>query len=306
MQISRLFGPACLAAVCFLGLPALAVNTTPAATRTPTPAVTRSPKPAVPPGPVLPVAMPAPSPSATPGCDKQVQIGEVTLCSDDMDFNFKTGDFQFPKPVHGRTADGTYRADRGYGNLHSQTVNLIGHVVIHREKTKDKSGKPVEAMTMTADQTHIESKAKYYRASGNVKVVQGPLTLTAPLVIDDESHRTLSASGGVKITKNDQTLTAPQIALDESTNVAHLTGGVHAEQKPDKTFDSAEVLYNTKTEDFKALGGVRMQFPANQARPAVLQSPSPTPTASAKPGAKPSPARSAEPTATPTATPVSM
>jgi lipopolysaccharide assembly outer membrane protein LptD (OstA) len=221
----------------------------------------------------------------------------MTLCSQDMTANLKTGDFQFPNPLRGRTSDGNYRADRGYGNLHSQTVNLIGHVVVHRDASKDKSGKPVEAMTLTANQTHVESKAKYYRASGNVKVVQGELTLTAPLLIDDEAHRVLSASGGVKVVKGDKTLTAPQIVLDETTHVARLTGGVHAEQKPDRSFDSAEVLYNTSTEDFKALGGVRLQFPAKQPAPVSVSTakPSPSPTSGAMPRASAAPSSSPAP-----------
>ncbi len=245
----------------------------------------------------------APAPSSTPGCDKQMKVGEVTLCSNEFNFNFKTGDVQFPKPLHGRTSDGTYRADRGYGNLHSQIINLIGHVVVHRDATKDKAGKPVEALTLTADQTHIESKAKFYRASGNVKIVQGNMTMTAPLIIDDEAHKTINASGGVKVVKGDKTLTAPQIALDETTHVANLTGGVHAEQKPDRTFDSTQVLYNTQTEDFKAIGNVRMQFPANQAVPPASPTPKATAHGSPSPHASSSPA--ASPTAAPTAAPSS-
>jgi lipopolysaccharide assembly outer membrane protein LptD (OstA) len=226
-------------------------------------------------------------------------VGEVTLCSNEFNFNFKTGDVQFPKPLHGRTSDGTYRADRGYGNLHSQIINLIGHVVVHRDASKDKTGKPVEALTLTADQTHIESKAKFYRASGNVKIVQGNMTMTAPLIVDDEAHKTINASGGVKIVKGDRTLTAPQIALDETTHVANLTGGVHAEQKPDRTFDSTQVLYNTQTEDFKAIGNVRMQFPANQAVPVASPTSKATPHGSPAAHASPTPITPGSPAASP-------
>jgi lipopolysaccharide assembly outer membrane protein LptD (OstA) len=297
MQFSRLVAPVCLALACA----AVVFGASGARSAGNAPPVVRG---KIPHSPAAPSA--APAPSATPACDKPVTIGEMTLCSQDLNFNFKNGDFQFPNPVHGRTADGTYQADRGYGNLHSQTVNLIGHVVVHRDASKDKSGKPVEAMTLTANQTHVESKAKYYRASGNVKVVQGELTLTAPLLIDDEAHRVLSASGGVKVVKGDKTLTAPQIVLDETTHVAHLTGGVHAEQKPDRSFDSAEVLYNTSTEDFKALGGVRLQFPATQLKPVSSSTakPSPPPSSSARSRASPAPRSSPAPS--PAASPKSL
>lgn len=275
MNVTRLACLMCLAVACKLAAMPSPVSAKPPA-----------------PKPFASMAAGEPAPSATPGCDKQMKVGEVTLCSNEFNFNFKTGDVQFPKPLHGRTSDGTYRADRGYGNLHSQIMNLIGHVIVHRDATKDKVGKPVEALTMTADQTHIESKAKFYRASGNVKIVQGNMTMTAPLIIDDEAHKTINASGGVKIVKGDKTLTAPQIALDETTHVANLTGGVHAEQKPDRTFDSTQVLYNTQTQDFKAIGNVRMQFPANQPVPAASPTPKATPHGSVSPHASPSPTAS--------------
>ena len=285
MNLCRLACLVCLALACLL-------DATPGALA----------KPAAPSRPVPTVSSP-PSPSPTPGCDKQMTVGEVTLCSNEFNFNFKTGDVQFPQPLHGRTSDGTYRADRGYGNLHSEIINLVGHVVVHRNATKDKAGKPVEAMTLTADQTHIESKAKFYRASGNVKIVQGNMTMTAPLIVDDESHRRINASGGVKIVKGDKTLTAPQIALDENTHIANLTGGVHAEQKPDRSFDSTQVLYNTVTEDFKAIGNVKMQFPASQPTPASSTSarpgarpPAPKPPASPAPKPSTAPAPSPSPT----------
>lgn len=237
----------------------------------------------------------APSPSFIPippqSCDRPISIGEVTLCSDEFNYNFKTGDVQFPSALHGRTAEGSYRADRGYGNLHSEVINLVGHVMIHRDPTKDKTGKPVEAMTLTSDLATVESKAKYYRASGNVKIVQGTLSLAAPLVVDDESKRMVDASGGVIVMKGDRTMTAPQMTLDEASHVAHLTGGVHAEEKPDKSFDATEVFYNTQTQDFKALGTVHMQFPANSPAPSVsaTASPSPGATSSASPTPSPTP-----------------
>lgn len=280
MQLRRLAILICLAAACRLAA-------SPAASAAPSP--------------------PAPAPSPSASCDKQMTFGEVTLCSSEFNFNFKTGDVQFPQPLHGRTSDGTYRADRGYGNLHGQIMNLIGHVVVHRDATRDKAGKPVEAMTLTADQVHIESKAKFYRASGDVKIVQGTMTMTAPLIVDDETHRVVNASGGVKIVRGNQTMTAPQIALDETTHVAHLTGGVHAEQPPDRSFDAAEVFYNTQTQDFKAIGAIQMKFPANQAAPAASARPtsSPRPGAKATPTAKPASgsATAAPATPAPTASP---
>jgi len=280
MHLRRLAILICLLAACRLAA-------APPASAAPTPQPKSAPKTGS-----VPVPVPTVLPPSSATCDKQMTFGEVTLCSNEFNFNFKTGDVQFPLPLHGRTSDGTYQADRGYGNLHSQIMNLIGHVIVHRDATHDKQGKPVQAMTLTADQTHIESKAKFYRASGNVKIVQGNMTMTAPLMVDDETHRVIKASGGVKIVRGDQTMTAPQIALDENTHVADLTGGVHAEQPPSRTFDAAEVFYNTQTQDFKAVGSVRMQFPANQPGPAGSPRPSPTPRGGAKPRASAAPSAS--------------
>lgn len=291
MHLRRLAILICLAAAC--GLAAA-----PAISATPTP----QPK-SVPKTGAAPVRVPTPPPPSSATCDKQMTFGEVTLCSNEFNFNFKSGDVQFPMPLHGRTSDGTYQADRGYGNLHSQIMNLIGHVIVHRDATHDKQGKPVAAMTLTADQTHIESKAKFYRASGNVKIVQGNMTMTAPLIVDDETHRSIKASGGVKIVRGDQTMTAPTITLDENTHVADLTGGVHAEQPPSRSFDAAEVFYNTQTQDFKAVGSVRMQFPANQPGPAGSPRPSPTPRGGVKPRPSAAPPASATPSANATPSP---
>ena len=285
MQLRRLAILICLAAACRLAA-------SPAASAAPSP-----PSSGVARASAAPARSATPAPSASASCDKQMTVGEVTLCSNEFNFNFKTGDVQFPQPLHGRTSDGTYRADRGYGNLHGQIMNLIGHVIVHRDATHDKAGKPVEALTLTADQVHIESKAKFYRASGNVKIVQGTMTMTAPLIVDDEAHRMINASGGVKIVRGHQTMTAPQIALDESTHVAHLTGGVHAEEPPDRSFDAAEVFYNTQSQDFKAVGSIRMQFPANQPAAAGSARPTATPKPGAKPTATPSPS-GASPAAT--------
>jgi lipopolysaccharide export system protein LptA len=286
MQLRHLAVLTCLAAVCSLAA---------APAPSPTP---HAPKPVPGNSPIsgsLPAPIPSPPARPASACDKQMTVGEVTLCSNEFNFNFKTGDVQFPMPLHGRTSDGTYQADRGYGNLHAQIINLIGHVIVHRDATRDKQGKPVAAMTLTADQTHIESKAKFYRASGNVKIVQGNMTMTAPLITDDETHRVIKASGGVKIVRGDQTMTAPQITLDENTHVADLSGGVHAQQPPSRSFDAAEVFYNTQTQDFKAVGSVRMQFPANQPAAAGSPRPSPTPRSGAKPGTSPAPSASAKP-----------
>jgi len=65
-------------------------------------------------------------------------------------------------------------------------------------------------------------------------------------------------------------------------------------QPPSRSFEAAEVFYNTQTQDFKAVGAVRMQFPANQPGPAGSPRPSPTPRGGARTPA-PTPTASAKP-----------
>ena len=81
MKFTRLACLVCLAAACKL-----------AAMPSPVSAKPQAPRP-------LPSLAAAPAPSATPGCDKQMTVGEVTLCSNEFNFNFKTGDVHFPTPL---------------------------------------------------------------------------------------------------------------------------------------------------------------------------------------------------------------
>ncbi|HLJ83282.1 MAG TPA: LPS export ABC transporter periplasmic protein LptC [Candidatus Eremiobacteraceae bacterium] len=195
----------------------------------------------------------------------QTRFGDLTVNFSEGEGNLKTGDFVMPSTVTGHSSDGTFRGDRAFGNSKRDEVTLIGHVLVHKLGGVGGNGKkPSEPVTLTCDKLQIYNKRKVYIASGNVKVVQG-----------------------------DKTLTAPLMRLDDETHDAALTGGVHADEPPDRTFDAAEVLYNTKTENFKALGGVQATFPLKSS-PTPAPPPSfasPLPSAAASPRApRPSPA----------------
>jgi hypothetical protein len=182
----------------------------------------------------------------------QTRFGDLTVNFAEGEGNLKTGDFVMPGTVTGHSTDGTFRGDRAFGNSKRDEITLVGHVEVHKLGGVSKDGKkPTEPVTLTCDKLEIQNKAKLYTATGHVKVVQG-----------------------------DKTLTAPLMKLNDNTHDAALTGGVHAEEPPDRTFDSAEVLYNTKSEDFKALGGVQATFPLKA---------SPTPMPNAGPVASPQP-----------------
>ena len=207
-------------------------------------------------------ASPSPSPSSAGSIvssgPAQTRFGDLTVNFSEGEGNLKTGDFVMPTTVTGHSSDGNFRADRAFGNSKRDEVTLIGHVLVHRLGGTGGGKKPTEPVTLTCDKLQIYNKRKIYIATGHVIVVQG-----------------------------DKTLTAPLMKLDDNSHDATLTGGVHAEQPPDRTFDAAEVLYNTKSEDFKALGGVQATFPL-KASP-TPGAPQPAQPATTSPAPKPSP-----------------
>jgi hypothetical protein len=217
---------------------------------------------------------PTPSPTASSGGSivssgpAQTRFGDLTVNFSEGEGNLKTGDFVMPSTVTGHSSDGTFRGDRAFGNSKRDEVTLIGHVLVHKLGGVGGNGKkPSEPVTLTCDKLEIYNKRKIYVATGHVKVVQG-----------------------------DKTLTAPLMRLDDTSHDASLTGGVHAEEPPDRTFDAAEVLYNTKSENFKALGGVQATFPLKSS-----PTPAPPPTAAPLPSSSASP-RAPRPSPTPTHT----
>ena len=213
--------------------------------------------------PAAPAQPPSPAPASSGSIvssgPAETHFGDLTVNFSEGEGNLKTGDFVMPSTVTGHSSDGNFRADRAFGNSKRDEVTLVGHVLVHRLGGVGGGGKkPTEPVTLTCDKLEIYNKKKIYIATGNVKVVQG-----------------------------DKTLTAPLMRLDDNTHDAALTGGVHAEQPPDRTFDAAEVLYNTKSENFKALGGVQATFPLKSS-----PTPAPPPALTVSPAPKPTPTHS--------------
>ena len=172
------------------------------------------------------------------------QEGLSSVDSEQMQYNTASGDFVVPTPVRGRASDGDFQADRASGNQKNGTTTLVGNVVVHKLGGVGKNPKNKDPITMNCDVLEVDNIAKQYAAKGHVKLVQGG-----------------------------RTLQAPEMTLDDIEHIAHLFGGVHAEEAPDRSFDAAEVLYNTQTQDFRAFGGVHVSFPL----------PSPTPSRSPPP-----------------------
>jgi lipopolysaccharide export system protein LptA len=182
--------------------------------------------------------------------------------SAELHYNTLSGAIEVPGELTGFSSDTDFRADRGFGNQKAGTFTMIGNVIVHRFGNYGKANESSEPLTMWCDKLDI---------------VRRPQT-------------TYTASGRVKVAQGDRTLVSPMLKLNDTTHVATMTGGVHGEELPDRTFDAAELLYNTQTEDFKALGGVKATFPFRRASSAA--SPTPTPHAS---GSPPTPEESASP-----------
>ncbi|MBV8163082.1 MAG: LPS export ABC transporter periplasmic protein LptC [Candidatus Eremiobacteraeota bacterium] len=198
------------------------------------------------------------------------QENDRVVQSQEIQYNVASGAIVVPGQLNGFSSDSDFRADRGVGNQKAGTFTMTGNVIVHRfgNATTNNSSEP---LTMWCDKLDINQHPQTtYTATGNVKIAQG-----------------------------DRTLTGPVLTLNDVTHTATMKGGVHGEEPPDRTFDAAEVIYNTVTEDFKALGGVRATFPFRRGE--FGASPTPVPHASAKPSHSPAP--NASPTPAPASSP---
>jgi lipopolysaccharide assembly outer membrane protein LptD (OstA) len=184
------------------------------------------------------------------------QQNDRVVNTSEVHYNTASGDLFVPTTLTGFSSNADFRADRAVGNNKAGTLTLLGHVIVHRMNAAVNNAN--EPLTLWCDKLDITSKPQEtYTCTGHVKVAQG-----------------------------DKTLVAPKLRLNNTTHVADMTGGVHGEEKPDRTFDAAELLYNTQTQDFKALGGVRATFPFR--RGVFAPSPAPSPRGGA-PRATPAP-----------------
>ena len=202
------------------------------------------------------------------------QENDRVVQSQEIHYNVLSGAIEVPGQLNGFSSDSDFRADRGFGNQKAGTFTMTGNVIVHRFGNYTKANNSNEPLTMWCDKLDI---------------AQHPQT-------------TYTATGDVKIAQGDRTLVAPVLTLNDVTHTATMKGGVHGEEPPDRTFDAAEVIYNTSTEDFKALGGVRATFPFRRGAFAA----SPTPHASAQPTHAPASSAPATPGPTPAAAPSAM
>lgn len=140
----------------------------------------------------------------------------------DLTYNLNTGAFDVPHAVRGADADGSFAADQARGNMKLRIYDLNGHAVVRS------SGKRQHGPN------------------------QPPTTLSAPHVRVDETAKRYVAEGGVTIAQADRTVSAPRMIFDDNVHIVRLTGGVHATQRPDRSADTAEVIYHSDSGDVSA------------------------------------------------------
>jgi lipopolysaccharide assembly outer membrane protein LptD (OstA) len=147
------------------------------------------------------------------------QPPDRTFDTTELTYNLNGGAFDVPKPVRGADADGSFSADKAHGNMKSRIYDLEGHAIV-RTSGKRRSGPS-----------------------------QPPTTLSAPHIRVDETAKRYEAEGGVRIVQSDRTVSAPYMLFDDNVHIVRLTGGVHATQRPDRSADTAMVLYHTDSGD---------------------------------------------------------
>jgi lipopolysaccharide assembly outer membrane protein LptD (OstA) len=198
------------------------------------------------------------------------QPPDRTFNTKELTYNVDTGALTVPSPIRGSAREGDFAADRVNGNLKNRVYDLLGHAVVH-SSGKRANGADRTPTTLSADRIHIDEVAKKYTAQGGVTVAQLTRTVSAPLM-----------------------------SFDDLGHIVKMTGGVHATEQPDRSADTAEVIWhsdsgavlapalvtgrsttdsfradraagNTKTNIFELQGGVvmRRQRPGEQ-DPTVL------------------------------------
>ena len=155
-----------------------------------------------------------------------VQPPDRSFDADQVTYNLNTGAFDVPAAVHGTDTDGSFAADSARGNMKTHIYDLDGHAFV-RTSGKRRYGPDQPPTSVSAPHIRVDEAAKHYRAEGGAVVAQA-----------------------------DRTVSAPRIDFDDIAHLVRLTGGVHATQLPDRSADTAAVVYHTDSGDIRALSQV--------------------------------------------------
>jgi lipopolysaccharide assembly outer membrane protein LptD (OstA) len=135
----------------------------------------------------------------------------------ELTYNLNSGALTVPGAVKGTSSEGSFSADTAHGNMKSRVYDLQGDAILRTSGKRAKGPKQTPTV-LTAQHVHVDELAKRYLAEGTVNVSQG-----------------------------DRTVSAPLLTFDDNMHLLKMSGGVHATQLPDKSADTAQVIYHTDT-----------------------------------------------------------
>jgi len=145
------------------------------------------------------------------------QPPDRTFDTEQLTYNVDTGAITVPGAIRGSAREGDFAADSVRGNMKTRVYDLTGHAVV-RTSGKRATGANQTPTALKADHIHIDEAHKRYVAEGNATIAQATRTVSAPL-----------------------------LTFDDVVHVVKLTGGVHATEQPDRSADTAEVIYHSDT-----------------------------------------------------------
>jgi lipopolysaccharide assembly outer membrane protein LptD (OstA) len=132
-----------------------------------------------------------------------------------LTYNVDNGAITVPGAIRGASREGDFSADSVHGNMKTRVYDLTGHAIV-RTSGKRATGANQTPTALRADHIHIDELHKRYVAQGNATIAQATRTVSAPL-----------------------------LTFDDVVHVVKLTGGVHATEQPDRSADTAQVIYHT-------------------------------------------------------------
>jgi lipopolysaccharide export system protein LptA len=172
------------------------------------------------------LAAPTPAPSAG---NVQLQTPAYHIETDQTNWNQLTGDFTMPHKVTFSRPGTDATADSAKGNSKKQTVTLVGNVVVHDngsapEARSEEAYRGNGPATLTCDQLDVDGQAKIYTAIGHVRFEQKDETGIAERAVLNRTTGQLTLEGNVKLTQGPSTMTANVVSYNLNTKDVQVTG----------------------------------------------------------------------------------
>jgi lipopolysaccharide export system protein LptA len=173
-----------------------------------------------------PATSPRKNATATPAPATTVTAGAWTVHMSEVDYNSHSGDFSTSDHIAMTRNGGDINADRASGNSNSKLWTLYGHVIVHDvagafDSKNTPSTKNKGPATLTCDQLKVDDKAKVYVATGHVHYTQDKTVADADHgTMDDQAH-TMDLSGNVKIVDGPESLSGDRVHYDTATGQMH-------------------------------------------------------------------------------------